>query len=355
MSGSAPRPAVIVTIDQVLIEGRSGQRRAARLASGAYLEEICHIRDGARLVRQQHVTALGDACNPGHPAGIASAVVMTFLASLSPSLRPPPHRAHRTSQVEGAFRGLGLRYGELTGVSERRIEPLVEAIAARGGGLDGLRAALGHDTIFGYVLFGGGIGVGERLAALGPEAEADQRKRLAAVPDDAIGRLFQEFYLGDAQFEAIYGLQPSRSRGPGEINHEIALVAREALERLVAVADLHVATLRSREEASLALERAGVTDLVSSVTSLGAAAERDLAVGVSWPVAECIRRADLDPQHTLALVGSTRCVSDALASGARAIGFAWCRDVRRPLKQAGAEAVISKLDTLTRVVGRMIE
>jgi phosphoglycolate phosphatase-like HAD superfamily hydrolase len=337
----------------VLVESRNAQWRAAGLAAGAYLEEICCILDGARLVRDEHVAVFAEACDPPHPSGLSFAVVYFFLASLPAPLRPPPQTTFRTAEVVRAFRGLGLRYGELTGVSERRLGPLADEIGDRGGGLAGLKAALGHDTVKGLILFGGRVGAGELARSLDPEADAAKLGELARAPDDAVGRLFQEFYLGDRLFEETYGFPPSRSRGGGTIFDEEPLVSPESLKRLAEVADLAVATRRSTREAAVALELLGASGLVGEVTSSFDVEACRFDAWSPWPIRAAMVSLDLAATTTFGLVGSPRDVKDTLDAGAKPIGFAWSHPIRRPLKEAGAEAVISRLETLAKVVERV--
>ena len=111
-----------------------------------------------------------------------------------------------------------------------------EAVAARGAGLDGVRAVL--------------------VDALGPET-ADVVD--AAWDPDRLRRVFQTCYLGSDRYPAFEGGEPAFD-APGYIEDEPVLVEPATLDALVD-RPLAVLTGRPADEAAVALARVGFGDL----------------------------------------------------------------------------------------------
>ncbi len=138
------------------------------------------------------------------------------------------------------YLGKAERHGTKSLLALKKESPSIKTFCGDvhdGGG--GLKAA--QDIVF------GGLG-------------AEQKEHVFAVWNRIlIKRLFQEIYSGDEFCRRLYGFDPEYVRGEGLIGAEQVIVEREKLEPFGA--KLGILSGRTREEAELALERAGLADL----------------------------------------------------------------------------------------------
>jgi phosphoglycolate phosphatase-like HAD superfamily hydrolase len=279
---------------------------------------------------------------------LASGLVLLFLGGLPPALRPSPGKPLRAAEVREVFQELDLRYGVLVGGAERDLEVFAPKLQARGGGLAALKVALGHDVIANYILDQGAIGATEREAALPRDAPREQRLAAAQVPENMIGRLCEECYLGAALFSRMYeGLAAPRAPQAGWIEREVGLLSSELAQELAAHHELILLSERHPAELPLLLERLGLGPCFAATLARdpqGSAPRspskllNDAQGLVAWPCED----------EVCLVSGSAELLAAARARGWRAVGFTRDRAARRTLTDAGASAVVGRWETLAR-------
>jgi HAD superfamily hydrolase (TIGR01548 family) len=112
------------------------------------------------------------------------------------------------------------------------IEAFTDAIAAKGGGLDGARAVI-SDTV------------------------ADDEAVFAEWDRERLRDTFQQLYLGPSLYRDLEGGEPTIEDG-GYINDEPVIVEPATIEALTDRYDVGVVTGRPAAEAAIALDRAGL-------------------------------------------------------------------------------------------------
>ncbi len=186
---------------------------------------------------------------------------------------------------------------------------------------------------------------------------------------NVIKRIFQEIYLGESLFPAIYNLNPVYWRGEGLIDQESLLIDRAILKDLSLRHILAVATGRPRVEADYPLDRFALREYFRLVVTLDDCAgeeerifrERGERISLSKPDPFML---DLIPR----LMGEQFCdcyylgdmPDDMLAaasskSGYRGVGVLLSSPdrerLRKGLLQAGADFIIDDYSALTGSLG----
>jgi hypothetical protein len=336
---------VLLSLDGVVV-GPDALQAAAAATAGRYLEEICCISDGHRLVTPTLLDALLRAGGFDDPWDLSAALVLFFLSGLSPALRPPLARPSRAADVQEAFRDRNLRYGELMSHAERDLEPLIAQIQQRGGGLRALHVALGHDSVETWILRRGALDAAHRQHTLPPTATRAERDAADNAPDNLLGRLFEQTWLGPDRFLDIHGFPTAPPPSPPLFDHERPLLTPDDLHALSLRASVAALTRRTAREADLLLQHLGLATAFAFTQAPPQPQGR--ASTLPLEPATAIIRAQ-DPATPIIFVSARPDeLTQARALGLRVIGFAHQRTLRKPLQDAGAEAVISRLDTLTR-------
>ncbi len=106
---------------------------------------------------------------------------------------------------------------------------------------------------------GGGLEFAEKVALSGLK----DKERIKALWDrNLIKQIFQEFYAGVDWCERLYGFNPVYIKKKGLLNKERVLIDKKLIEQFYP--RISIITGRTREEAEIALERAGLLDIISS-------------------------------------------------------------------------------------------
>ncbi len=341
-----------LTLDGVLL-GPERRRESATLAAAFYLHKVCCIENGDRLLRPELIHEI-EKVGPLDPWELAEALIFYFLNALSPPLRPPVTRVGRVAQVQAAFKEQNLRYGELSGHAERDLTELLDAAHSNGGGLRGFRAALGYDSIDGYILTRGHLGATEQEAALPEDASFDEIDRAEARHEHYVGRLVEEFYLGESLFERFYKLSATVPTTPGLLAQEVSQVPLEDLRSLRQHMKLALVSARRLEETTMLLTQLGLGDVFDLVSSQEIAQGRPLTLDVKRLRDEILAK-DSEPDTLYFLSDSPGEVRQAHKSGFAPLGVTRDRTLRKPLMEAGASAVMRKVETLARAQAKKIE
>lgn len=321
---------VLVTLDGVLVGG-APLRGAICRAAGLYLEKFCHVEFGRRLVPDDLVRDFARVGGFEHPWEMVSALVYYYLSSLISVLRPPLiSSAESAEELHEAFRDLGLRYAELRSHNERDLHDFLETAGSRGGGFEGIQAALRFDTMYGYVL---------DLGTLSEKA-----------PENLIGRTLEEVYWGSARFASSHPEVPRLRGEEGFFEQESLHIPLKDLASLAEVADLVLLSTRSHEETRSVLELLGCGELFVEVRCREGQPPRDRGVLRSLLRAEL--ESTQDPALTYVLSNEVAFLEHAKEQGCVAIGFLQDRTQRRALEAAHPRAVISRVGTLVRALQR---
>ncbi len=331
---------LILELDEVLV-GTEARREAAALAAGLYLERVCCVDDGRRLVNVTHADQMWYQGGFDDFQDLTAGLVLWFMSCLGPTLRPKPARVSRAEEVQRAFRPLGLRYGELLAHSERPMDSLLEASLERGGGYDGMLSALRRDTIAGYILR-------QRTPSAG------------GFEANVIGQCFYEAYLGSARFESLHAPVRFATDMPGTFHQERPLVSLEDIEKLALQSHLVLASPRPHAMVHWTLERLGIASLFEAcITADDAPQAGPGAQGDGWTLREALRQATqavAEPwpaEQTFAVGNRTDFMAAACQQGVQAIGMARLRQDHKRLSKAGARAVLRRLSTLGRVIEKL--
>jgi hypothetical protein len=298
---AVPVTRLVVPVERVIVEERARPEAAAE-AAAAYLDSFCLFGGGgAGLVKPQLAHGLLACGGFDDGVDLAWSLVFYFLTALAPPLRPALSAVEGEDDVRDAFRGVGLRFGELIGRAEFDPTLLFEAVVARGGGPDGLRLAVGGDSIEAFILL------------------------------EVIRKFYHEAFVAT-----------------GRYLEDRALVQREALDALREHAEVHLISFRERPQVDGLLLARGLT---------GAYDELHTVDDVTGPAAVAlVRRALPDAEGDLScfVVCPTVPMVKVVAAleGPVPIGYATGAEHRRPLAQAGSRAVVSRLGRLARVLAR---
>lgn len=287
---------LVVPLEGVVFEERA-RLEGSVAAAAAYLDRFCLLGGGgSALVRPPLAIALADTGGFEDMVDLSWGLVFYFLTSLAPPLRPPLRVVEDEDDVKEVFATVGLRMGELIGRAEYDPSGLLDEVARRGGGRDGLRAAVGGDTIENYIL------------------------------DDALRQLVHSAYVGEGRF----------------LDDEVR-VAPTDLRELREHAKLTLVTTRDEQIAQGLLMRHGL---------LGAYDQLLANDGREGPLLPSLLAAAVGDGPAFVLCPNGHWVRAAAQAGAVAVGFATSPAQRRPLAEAGATAVVSRLSRLSRVLAR---
>jgi phosphoglycolate phosphatase-like HAD superfamily hydrolase len=214
-------------------------------------------------------------------------------------------------------------------------EPLVTAVRAAGGGLDGLDRVI-------------------------PKRNAHLVWRTGdAATTDLVQRIFSEHYLGEAVFTDAYGYPPRFQTGPGLRERETMLISPATLEALSNRLRLGIATGRARFEMAPTMAHLRLARYFGAVATMSDALEAQAPGGESLlkPHPYLLQRAAdaLDPsrQAVAAYIGDAPddilAARRADAAGPRrwiAIGIATTPAQAEHYHQLGADVIVAHPDEL---------
>lgn len=228
---------LIFDIDGVLIDVSASYRDAIRRTAQLYLEAALHLEPyEGELVSREDVAAFKLAGGFNNDWDLTTGVLMHLLA-LVPPVPPRSEPLPKTTNQVLAYLGrsgaeLPITVAELA--RRKDIRQFTAQVAAAGGGLTGASKVLG--TRNASLLF----------------ANGDPRTT------NLVKRIFEEVYLGEEYFRDEYGEPPMVFHGSGLIRHERSIISPRTLDTLAAHLALGVATGRPRNQATFALEAAGM-------------------------------------------------------------------------------------------------
>ncbi|MDE3089437.1 MAG: HAD hydrolase-like protein [Chloroflexota bacterium] len=219
---------LIFDIDGVLIDVSESYRKAIRQTPQIYLESIMGLSPCNRdLVSREEVAALKLAGGFNNDWDATAVLVKYFLAQLD--VQPGTPRPQTAKEIIASIRQAGKHIHTSVESLRRRkdIPAFAAALRAQGGGLAAARKILG-----------------------------DRNDHLLAA--DLVKRIFEEIYLGDELFAREYGEPPQVQHGDGLIRRESLIPDLHSLISLSHRVALGIATGRPRNEATYALEVAGI-------------------------------------------------------------------------------------------------
>lgn len=244
---------LIFDMDGVLVDVSGSYRRTIEKTVALYLEACLGLPEGKEtLVSNEEISLLKSAGGFNNDWDLTSGLLL-YLLSIS-SL-PKRRTLGRFSSLEETIsflreeaRPYGLTRKEL--LKRKEIPAFVERVRSAGGGLSGIRKALGSSWN-GWVHRSGSL-----------------------LQENLVKRIFQEIYLG-RRFQACYGLERRFYRGQGFYLHENLLIPRRTLAALSRRFWLGIASGRPRFEAELALRRFRLTPFFRKVITLDECLEEE--------------------------------------------------------------------------------
>ena len=335
---------LIFDMDGVLIDVSRSYRETIQRTVHIYLETCLGFERGKRrIVTKEDISLFKSVGGFNNDWDLTSGLLL-YLLSIS-GFSPSSKRKHFSS-IEKVILYLKKTSSKFCPkkahrFKKKRLSRFLEKVRVLGGGLQGIRRALG-DSWDGWV-YGSG--------------DLDQ--------ENLVKRIFQEVYLG-RQFSSYYHLQPLFYRGQGLYLHERLLIPRRILSSLRKKLRMGIASGRPRFEAALALKRFHLLPYFDSVVTLDECVEEETRIFRSTgrrmsclkPHAYSLLRVIQEigiPHPKCGYVGDV--VDDMLAAQAIkkklrivAIGFLSGRSKLKALKEslsrAGADIILRSPDEL---------
>jgi len=335
---------LIFDMDGVLIDVSRSYRETIQRTVHIYLETCLGFERGKRrIVTKEDISLFKSVGGFNNDWDLTSGLLL-YLLSIS-GFSPSSKRKHFSS-IEKVILYLKKTSSKFcpkkaSRFKKKRLSLFLEKVRVLGGGLQGIRRALG-DSWDGWV-YGSG--------------DLDQ--------ENLVKRIFQEVYLG-RQFSSYYHLQPLFYRGQGLYLHERLLIPRRILSSLRKKLRMGIASGRPRFEAVLALKRFHLLPYFDSVVTLDECVEEETRIFRSTgrrmsclkPHAYSLLRVIQEigiPHPKCGYVGDV--VDDMLAAQAIkkklrivAIGFLSGRSKLKALKEslsrAGADIILRSPDEL---------
>jgi HAD superfamily hydrolase (TIGR01548 family) len=335
---------LIFDMDGVLIDVSRSYRETIQRTVHIYLETCLGFERGKRrIVTKEDISLFKSVGGFNNDWDLTSGLLL-YLLSISGF--SPSSKNKYFSSIEKVILYLKKTSSKFcpkkaSRFKKKRLSLFLEKVRVLGGGLQGIRRALG-DSWDGWV-YGSG--------------DLDQ--------ENLVKRIFQEVYLG-RQFSSYYHLQPLFYRGQGLYLHERLLIPRRILSSLRKKLRMGIASGRPRFEAVLALKRFHLLPYFDSVVTLDECVEEETRIFRSTgrrmsclkPHAYSLLRVIQEigiPHPKCGYVGDV--VDDMLAAQAIkkklrivAIGFLSGRSKLKALKEslsrAGADIILRSPDEL---------
>ena len=247
---------LIFDMDGVLIDVSRSYRETIQRTVRIYLETCLGFERGKRrIVTKEDISLFKSVGGFNNDWDLTSGLLL-YLLSIS-GFSPSSKRKHFSS-IEKVILYLKKTSSKFcpkkaSRFKKKRLSRFLEKVRVLGGGLQGIRRALG-DSWDGWV-YGSG--------------DLDQ--------ENLVKRIFQEVYLG-RQFSSYYHLQPLFYRGQGLYLHERLLIPRRILSSLRKKLRMGIASGRPRFEAALALKRFHLLPYFDSVVTLDECVEEETRI-----------------------------------------------------------------------------
>ena len=339
---------LIFDMDGVLIDVSRSYRETIQRTVHIYLETCLGFERGKRrIVTKEDISLFKSVGGFNNDWDLTSGLLL-YLLSISGF--SPSSKNKYFSSIEKVILYLKKNPSKFcpkkaSRFKKKNLSRFLEKVRVLGGGLRGIRRALG-DSWDGWV-YGSG--------------DLDQ--------ENLVKRIFQEVYLG-RQFSSYYHLQPLFYRGQGLYLHERLLIPRRILSSLRKKLRMGIASGRPRFEAVLALKRFHLLPYFDSVVTLDECVEEETRILYAEG-----RRMNFSKPHPYSLlrvaqeidIPNPRCgyvgdvVDDILAAQAAkkdlsilAIGFLGGRNKRKAMKESllrvGADFVIESPKELLQLL-----
>jgi phosphoglycolate phosphatase-like HAD superfamily hydrolase len=247
---------LIFDMDGVLIDVSNSYRETIRRTVHIYLEKYLGFESGkGRLVTKEEITLFKSIGGFNNDWDLTSGLLL-YLLSLSDI--PPSPKRKRFSAIKEIIPYLKTESSKFPKnvanlLQKKHLAPFLERVKSKGGGLKGVRQALG--SLWDGWVYGAG--------------DLSQ--------ENVVKRIFQEVYLGE-KFTSYYHLQPLFYRGQGYYLRERPLISREILATLRKKLRMGIAGGRPRFEAELALKRFRLIPYFGSVITLDECEEEEARI-----------------------------------------------------------------------------
>ncbi|MEW6376745.1 MAG: HAD hydrolase-like protein [Thermodesulfobacteriota bacterium] len=339
---------LIFDMDGVLIDVSRSYRKTIQQTVNLYLETCLGFKRGKRkLVTEETISLFKSVGGFNNDWDLTSGLLL-YLLSISGI--PPFQRRRRCSSIEEVVLYLKTKSSKFCKkrfirIKKKHFTSFLEEVKSSGGGLNGVRRALGASWN-GWIYRSG---------------DFDK--------ENLVKRIFQEIYLGK-KFASYYHLRPLFYRGQGYYLQEKLLISREILTSLRKKVRMGIASGRPRFEAELALKRFRLFHYFDSIVTLDECEEEEARilhatgrqVKYSKPHPYSILRTVQEigiPNPICGYVGDV--VDDMLAANAAkkelpilAIDFLSShskqKTMKEPLWRAGADLVIEKPRDLLQLI-----
>ena len=235
---------IIFDIDGVLIDVSESYRNAIRQTTQIYLEAALGLEPfSGELVSPQDVAAFKLAGGFNNDWDLTTGVLSYFLEMLdtAPTRELPKTTAEILVYLREAGRHVNATVEQLW--QRKDIAAFARAVGEAGGGLAAVSRILGERNE--HWLFASGDPRGTNL----------------------VKRIFEEVYLGEEYFAKEYGEPPLIYHGSGLIRRERLIMTPAVLEAIGKRVALGVATGRPRNQATYALETAGIRNYFRSLVT----------------------------------------------------------------------------------------
>ena len=342
-----PLDVLIFDMDGVLIDVSKSYRRTIQKTVQIYLATCLGLRGcNQKLALDQSISFFKSAGGFNNDWDLTSGLLLylLFVSGL-----PPSSKRKRFSSIPETFAFLRAKSSSFSGkitvrLNIQHLSSFLEKVKTSGGGLKGIRQALGGSWE-GWVYRSGDL----------------DRENL-------VKRIFQEVYLGQ-KFKAYYHLRPLFYREKGYYLRERMLIPKAILSVLRKELCLGIASGRPRVEAELALKRFHLLPYFDSIVTLDECFEEEGRIfRLTGKRIKCTKPHPFSLLRAIREIGisNVQCgyvgdvVDDILAARAAkrklpilAIGFisgARHKTMEKTLHQAGADRVVRHPKELLQLI-----
>jgi HAD superfamily phosphatase len=247
---------LIFDMDGVLIDVSRSYRETIQQTVQIYLARCLGMKSKkGELVTREDISLFKSAGGFNNDWDLTSGLLLYLL---SISRIPPSSKRKRFPSINEVVSYLKTQSSKFTGnitglLQKKYLSPFIKEVESLGGGLKGVRRALGS-TWDGWVY---------------QDGDLDK--------ENVLKRIFQEVYLGK-KFTSYYHLPPLFNRKEGLYLQEKLLIPREILLSLKKNLWLGIASGRPRFEAELTLKRLRLLSYFDSVVTLDECNEEEARV-----------------------------------------------------------------------------
>jgi len=251
-----PMDLLIFDMDGVLIDVSQSYRKTIQQTIHIYLEHCLGLK--ATLVSPEEISLFKSAGGFNNDWDLTAGFLLYLLSA---SKVPPLPKQKKFSSLDDIVPHLRQHLSNFhqkkpIGVKRNHLYSFIEQIKASGGGLRGIRSALGGEWD-GWIYRSGDL-----------------------AKENLVKRIFQEIYLGE-KFPSHYHLQRLFYLGKGLYLREKLLIGRDVLASLRRKMRMGIASGRPRFEAELALKRFRISHYFDSVVTLDECEQEETKIFLS--------------------------------------------------------------------------